>query len=196
MGFFKSKEEKRIERDIQIRKTLGLFGRQVKSLVESERVYLGNAKEALQISAKQQYELAKKALKQTLAQRRRLEQQLLTLKIATQMRNQAESHVEFAKTLNVVSKTIADAFGSADLLQTQKDFEKAMSRARTMEERMDIFLETSSDSMFAEAEEDVVSDEEIDKLIEGKVAHEEVEIDDEITRGLSEVANEISKDKK
>jgi hypothetical protein len=196
MGLFKSKEEKRIERDVQIRQTLGLFVRQVKSLAGKEQAYLVTAQEALQINARQQYELARKALKQTLAQRRRLEQQLLTLRIATQMRDQAESQVEFAGALNAVSKTIADAFGTADLLKTQKNFEEAMSKAKTMERRADIFLDASSDSMFVDTDDLEASDDEIDNLIEGKVVHEEEGVDDEIARGLSEVADELSRDKK
>lgn len=193
MGVLKSKEDKRIERSIQIRKTLGLFNRQVKSLQDMERTYVSNAREAKQINATQQYDLAKKALKQTMEQRKRFEQQLLTLKIANQMRDQAESHVEFAKALNAVSKTISEMFGTADIVQTQKDFEKAMTRARTMEERMDIFLETSSDTMFAESVQDSVPDEEIERLIAGDMAPD-ARVDAEISRGIIEIEREISKD--
>ena len=198
MRLFKSKEERRIERDIQIRKTLGLFRKQIKNLSEKEREYLRNAKEARKISATGQCELAKRALKQTMAQRRRFEQQLLTLKIASQIKDQTESHAQFAKALGGVSKTIAELFGTTDLVKTQKDFERAMERAKSMEERMDIFLEISSESMFAEepAGEAIVSDDEIDKLIEAEAVHEEGKIDQEIEQGLKEIDKELSKDKK
>lgn len=198
MPLFKSKEERRIERDIQLRKTINLFRKQIRGLNEKETAYIKKAKEARQINAQSQYELSRKALKQTLRQRKRFEQQLLTIEIAAQMKDQAESHAEFAKALKGVSKTIAEMFGTADLVQTQKDFEMAMAKAHSMEERMDIFLESSSDSMFSELEGDdeLVSDKEIDELIEAEAVHDESQIDSEIDKGLQEIEKELSKEKK
>ena len=57
-------------------------------------------------------------------------------------------------------------FGSTDFARTQKDFEKAMMQAQTMEERADLFLEMSSSSIFGYegSGEDLVTDDEIDRF--------------------------------
>ena len=197
MALFKSKEEKRIERNIQIQKTLGLFTGQIKKLKKLESGYIAAAREAKRAGAPQQCELAKKALKATMAQRRRLDHQMLTLKIAVQMKEQAETHAQFAGALKGVSKTIADMFGSADMVKTQKDFEMAMAKAQSMEQRVDLFLSSASSNMFGEPmdEGEIVTDAEIDNLIDAEAAHAEQGIDSEIEQGLDEVRRELERDK-
>jgi len=196
MALFKSKDERRIERNIQIQKTLGLFAGQIKKLKKQEDGYIAAGRQAKRVGAPQQLELAKKALKTTMAQRRRLDQQLLTLKIAVQMKEQTETHAEFAKALKGVSKTIADMFGSADMVKTQKDFELAMAKAQSMEQRVDLFLSSASGTMLGEplGEGEIVTDEEIDKLVEAEAAHAEQAADEEIDKGLKEIRDELAKE--
>lgn len=133
-----------------------------------------------------------------LGQRRRLEQQLLTLKIATQMKDQAETHAQFAKALTAVSKTIADMFGATDMVKTQKDFEMAMARAQSMEQRVDLFLSSSSETMLGaeplDADE-IVTDAEIDKLVADEAAGAKGATDAEIDCGLDEVKRELERDR-
>ena len=196
MALFKSKDERRIERNIQIQKTLGLFAGQIKKLKKQEDAYMAAGRQAKRVGAPQQLELAKKALKTTMAQRRRLDQQLLTLKIAVQMKEQTETHAEFAKALKGVSKTIGDMFGSADMVKTQKDFELAMAKAQSMEQRVDLFLSSASGTMLGEplGEGEIVTDEEIDKLVEAEAAHAERAADEEIDKGLKEIRDELAKE--
>ena len=197
MGLFKSKDERRIERNIQIQKTMGMFSGQVKKLKKQEDVYIQAARDARRINAPQQEEIAKKALGSTISQRRRLEQQLLTLRIAVQMKEQAETHSEFAKSLRAVGKTIGEMFGSADLVKTQRDFEMAMAKAQSMEQRVDLFLSTSSETMFNDAmdSDESVTAAEIDAMIgDEAAASESKNIDSEIDAGLDAVRKELSKD--
>ena len=196
MALFRSKAERRIERNIQIQKTLGLFTGQIKKLKKQEDAYIIAAREAKRVGAPQQLELAKKALKTTMAQRRRLDQQLLTLKIATQMKEQAETHAEFAKALTSVSKTIADMFGSADMVKTQKDFEMAMAKAQSMEQRVDLFLTSASGTMLGEplGEGEIVTDDEIDRLVEAEAAAAERTADDQIDQSLKEIRDELARE--
>ena len=67
-------------------------------------------------------------------------------------------------------------FGETDLVQTQADWEKAMVQSQTMEERMDMFLDTVEDMAAQDVEVskagEVVTDEEIDRLIEAEAEAE------------------------
>jgi hypothetical protein len=194
MKLFKSKDERRIERNIQVQKTLGMFTRQIAQLKKQETGYLAAARDARQVGAPQQCDLAKNALKATMAQRRRIDQQLLTLKIAVQMKEQSETHAEFAKALKGVSKSIADMFGTTDMVQTQKDFEMAMMRAQSMEQRVDLFLTSASGTMLGEpaaGDGELVSDDEIDRLVSAEAAQAEDRTDIEINQGLKELRDEL-----
>jgi hypothetical protein len=200
MSLFKSKEERRIERNIQVRKALTQIRRQLKANEKYELDYIEKAKRARKLGWTNQYEFLKKAIKKTATIKIRLERQLLALESATQLKDQAEGHYDFAKAMNAFSKSIAEVFGSTDMAKTQVNFEKAMSKAESIEERMDAFLETTSESMFGyegSSEEELVSDRDIEKMLEEEVAHEERKgIDDQIDKDIADIEEELNKEQK
>ena len=194
MGLFKSKEERKLERDMEIRKGINELKRNVRSLEKHEKDYIKKAKRAKQIGATDQLTFIKRTIKQTAAQKRALERQLLAIETAAQRKNQMEAHGQFAKSLAAVSKSIAEVFGDVNMAETQKNFEKAMSKAETFEQQVELFLDASSDTMFNEQaySEDLVSDDEIDKLIDSEIAHDESKaVDSEIDKGLDEIEQEL-----
>jgi hypothetical protein len=197
MSLFKSKEERRIERNIQVRKAVTQIRRQIASNEKHEVDYIQKAKRAKKLGWDNQYDFLKKAIKKTATIKVGLERQLLALESAAQIKEQAEGHFEFANAMNGLSKSISEVFGATDMAKTQVNFEKAMSQASSLEERMDTFLEMTSDSMFdyqGSSEGELVKDADIDKMLEEEVAHEErAGIDDEIDKDLSDIQKEIEK---
>jgi hypothetical protein len=194
MGLFKSKEERKLERDMEIRKGISELKRNVRGLERHETDYIKKAKRAKQLGAQDQLDFIKKTIKQTAAHRRALERQLLAIETAAQRKNQMEAHGQFARSLAAVSRSIAEVFGDVNFAETQKNFEKAMAQAETFEQQVDVFLEASQETMFNEQaySEDLVSDAEIDKLIETEVVHEESKaVDTEIEKGLGEIEKEL-----
>jgi hypothetical protein len=198
MGLFKSKEERRIERDMEVRKGISAMKRNIRTLEKNEKGYVKKAMRAKQIGAMDQLDFIKKTLKKTACQRRMLERQLLNIETAAQIKNQAEAHAQFARSMHAVSRSIAEVFGTTNWAETQKDFEKAMAQAESIEQRMEIFLDMSADSMFGyegAASEDLVSDDEIDRLIETEIAHEEGKtLDKEIDAGLTDLEKELGRE--
>lgn len=198
MGLFKSPEDRRIERELSIRKGINSIRRNIRDLERNEKQYLEKARRALQMGSQEQVQFLKSALKRSAAQKRAMERQLLNIETALQIKNQAEAHAEFATAMNSLSKSISDMFGTTDFTRTQKDFEKAMMQAQTMEERADLFLESSSSSLFGYegSGEDLVSDDEIDRMIEDEAVAEESksELDDAIDKGLDDVRKELGKE--
>ncbi|MFQ5653137.1 MAG: hypothetical protein ACE5GW_00215 [Planctomycetota bacterium] len=198
MGLFKSRDDRRIEREIEVRKGINLVRRNIRDLEKNERDYLKKARQALQMGSRDQVGFLKMTIKRTASQKRALERQLLNIETALQIKNQAEAHAQFAKAMNAVSRSIGEMFGSTDLTETQREFEKAMVKAQTLEEQMDLFLDMSSSSMFGYegAGEDLVTDEEIDRMIEDEAVAEESksELDQAIADGLDEVRKELGKE--
>jgi hypothetical protein len=78
--------------------------------------------------------------------------------------------------MGLMATEIGKLFGETDLVKTQADWEKAMVQSQTMEERMDMFLDTVEDVAAQDVETskaaEVVSDEEIDRLIEAEAEAE------------------------
>ena len=179
MGMFKSKEEKRIERDIEVRKGVNSLKRNIRDLAKHEVSYIAKAKKARKIGDQSQYDFLKRQLKKTAGQRRMRERQLLSIETAVQIKNQAESDADFAK--------------------TQKNFEKAMMQADTLQQQMEIFLEMTQEHVMSgevEGEDQVVSDAEIDKMLDEEVVHEEGgSVDKDIEKGLKDIQDELDRER-
>lgn len=191
---FKSKEDRQIERDLEIRKGIATIKKNIKELEKNERDYLKKARRAKEIGSTQQYDFIKNTLKRTAVQRQLMERQLLNIETAQQIKNQSATHAQFAKSMNAISQSLAELFGATDFEKTQKDFEKAMVKAETMEERMEMFLELTSEGLMnKEGGEEIVSDEEIEALIQSELKEPSV-LDQEISKGLAEIERELGKD--
>jgi hypothetical protein len=199
MGMFKSKEEKRIERDIEVRKGVNSLKRNIRDLAKHESSYILKAKKAKKIGDSSQYEFLKRQLKKTAAQKRMRERQLLSIETAVQIKNQAESDADFAKSMGSVAKAVSEVYGSVDFAKTQKNFEKAMMQAETLQQQMEIFLEMTQEHVMAgevEGEDQVVSDAEIDKMLDEEVEHEESgSLDKDIEKGLKDIQDELDRER-
>ena len=198
MGMFKSKEERRIERDIEVRKGINSLKRNIRDLYKHEASYVEKAKKAKKIGDKDQYVFLKRQLKKTAAQKRVRERQLLSIETAVQIKNQAESDADFAKSMGSVAKAVSEVYGSVDFAKTQKNFEKAMMQAETLQQQMEIFLEMTQEHVMAgevEGENELVSDAEIDRMLDEEVVHEESGgVDKDIEKGLKDIQDELDRE--
>ena len=199
MGMFKSKEEKRIERDIEVRKGVNSLKRNIRDLAKHEVSYIAKAKKAKKIGDQSQYDFLKRQLKKTAGQRRMRERQLLSIETAVQIKNQAESDADFAKSMGSVAKAVSEVYGSVDFAKTQKNFEKAMMQAETLQQQMEIFLEMTQEHVMSgevEGEDAVVSDAEIDKMLDEEVVHDEGgSVDKDIEKGLKDIQDELDRER-
>jgi len=199
MGMFKSKEEKRIERDIEVRKGVNSLKRNIRDLAKHEVSYIFKAKKAKKIGDQSQYDFLKRQLKKTAAQKRMRERQLLSIETAVQIKNQAESDADFAKSMGSVAKAVSEVYGSVDFAKTQKNFEKAMMQAETLQQQMEIFLEMTQEHVMSgevEGEDQVVSDAEIDKMLDEEVVHDEGGgLDKDIEKGMKDIQDELDRER-
>ena len=106
MGIFKSREEKKIERTIEVRKGVNSLKRNIRDLAKHETSYVTMAKKAKKIGDNDQYKFLKRQLKKTAAQRRLRERQLLSIETAVQIKNQAESDADFARSMGAVANVV------------------------------------------------------------------------------------------
>ena len=176
MGLFKSAEERRIERDIKIRQGIRRIEKSIREQGKFQDEFIKNAQRAKKIGDNAQYTFIRNSLKKTASIRKMLERQLLSVKNAMLIKRQAEASADFAQAMGMMAAEIGKLFGETDLVKTQADWEKAMVQSQTMEERMTMFLDTVEDVAAQDAElsgsSEVVSDEEIDRLIDAETEAE------------------------
>src|SRR5512138_122746 len=149
MGLFKSKEERRIEREMKIKGGLRSIERSIRQQEKFSEDFIKNARHAQQIGDKGQYLFIRSALKKTAAVKKMLERQLLAIKNALLIQQQAQASQQFAESMNLMAQEIGRVFGEMDLARTQAQWEKAVAQAGSMEERMDLFLDSMEQGAIA-----------------------------------------------
>ena len=194
MGLFKSKEERRIEREMKIRQGMKAIERSIRQQEKFADDFIKNAQHARKIGDNQQYAFIRGALKKTAAVKKMLERQLLSIKNAMLIQQQAAASRQFAESMTLMAQEIGQTFKEMDLTKTQADWERAVTQAGTVEEKMDVFLDSMEQSALSggvsSAREELVSDQEIDRMIQADVlAAERTELGK-----LDELESEIAKE--
>ena len=195
MGLFKSKDERRIEREMKIRAGLRSIERSIRQQEKFAEDFVKNAQNAQKIGDQGQYQFIRGALKRTAGTKKMLERQLLAMKTAMLIQQQAQASQQFGESMALMAREIGRVFGEMDLTQTQAQWEKAVAQAGSLEQRMDLFLdsmETSGAAATPSAEQSgLVSDEEIDRMIQADVlAAEKTELG-KLDQLESEIAKEL-----
>src|SRR6184192_2917600 len=193
MGLFKSKDERRIEREMKVKAGMRSIERSIRQQEKFSEDFIRNARYARQIGDEGQYQFIRGALKKTAAVKKMLERQLLAIKNAMLIQQQAAASQQFAESMTLMAREIGRVFGEMDLTKTQAQWERAVAQAGSMEERMEVFLDsmeqTASLGVPASAGTDSVSDQEIDRMIQADVlASERAELGK-----LDQLESEIAK---
>jgi hypothetical protein len=196
MGLFKSKDERRIEREMKIRQGLRAIEKSIRQQEKFSEDFIRNAQHARKIGDNNQYLFIRGALKKTAAVKKMLERQLLAIKNAMLIQQQAQASAQFAESMNLMAREIGRVFGETDLLKTQSQWEKAVAQASTMEERMELFLDSMEQSAIAgsatmNAKEELVTDDEIDRMIQADVLAAEKQELGKLDELESEIAKEL-----
>jgi hypothetical protein len=195
MGLFKSKDERRIESEMKVRAGLRSIERAVRQQEKFAEDFIKNAQHAKKIGDEGQYQFIRSALKRTAAVKKMLERQLLSMKNAMLIQQQAQASQQFAESMSLMAGEISRVFGEMDLTKTQSQWERAVAQAGSLEERMDLFLDSMEQSGVAATpmggKEELVSDEEIDRMIQADVlAAERTELG-KLDQLESEIAKEL-----
>src|SRR6187431_3028333 len=195
MGLFKSKDERRIEREMKIRGGMRAIERSIRQQEKFSDDFIKNARRARQIGDEGQYQFIRNALKKTAAVKKMLERQLLAIKNAMLIQQQAAASQQFAESMSLMATEIGRVFGELDLTKSQAQWERAVAQAGSIEERMEIFLDSMEQSAISGAsvtsgKQELVTDDEIDRMIQADVlAQEKTELGK-----LDELESEIAKE--
>jgi hypothetical protein len=195
MGLFKNKDERRIEREMKIRSGMRSIEKAIREQEKFAEDFIKNAQHARRIGDNGQYLFIRSALKKTAAVKKMLERQLLAIRNAMLIQKQAQASQDFAESMTVMAGEIGRVFGEMDLTKTQAQWERAVAQAGSMEERMGLFLDsmeqTAVSGATTGAREELVSDEEIDRMISADVLASEKRELGQLDELESEIAKEL-----
>ncbi len=168
MGFIAERREtKAIKQKLFIKKAMTNMNRIVEKLESQKELYILKARKAKQKGATSQVEIAKKALKMTMAYQKRAEEMLLQFDIAYQMKDLGDMTNQFMKGMFILSRDMQKLSKSSNFMKAQKKFEKAMSGMEIQSMDMEGFLEESKEIFEnLEDEANLIDDKEIDNLID------------------------------
>jgi hypothetical protein len=198
MGLFKSKEERKLEREMKIKAGMRSIEKSIRQQEKFASDFVKNAQHAKKIGDEGQYQFIRNALKKTATVKRMLERQLLSIKNAMLIQQQAAASQDFAQSMSIMAQEIGRVFGEMDLTKTQVQWEKAVAQAGSMEERMEVFLdsmEQSAASGTTTSSKELVSDDEIDRMIMADVLAQEKQEMGKLDELESEIAKELGASK-
>ena len=196
MGLFKSKEERRIEREMIIRRGVKSIERSINEQQKFAESFIKNAQRAKKVGDDQQYNFIREQLKKTTSIKRMLERQLVAINSAMIIQKQATASAQFAESMGVLAEEIGKTFGELDLTKTQAQWEKAVTQSQSIEERMGLFLDSMETGMgqgSAAPTSATVSDDEIDRMIEADVLAQETSELGKLDQLESEIEKELAR---
>src|SRR3954453_24036591 len=102
MGLFKSKDERRIEREMKIRQGMKAIERSIRQQEKFSDYFIKNAQHTRKIGDKQLYLFIRGALKKTTVVKKMMKRQLLRIKNAMLIQQQAAASRQFAESMTLM----------------------------------------------------------------------------------------------
>jgi hypothetical protein len=97
--------------------------------------------------------------------------------------------------MTLMAREIGQVFGELDLTKTQAEWERAVTQAGTIEERMELFLDSMEQSAISGSvtttNTELVTDDEIDRMIAADVLAQEKQELGKLDQLESEIAKEL-----
>lgn len=187
-----AKREKEIQAKIRIRKSLNSMKNQSVKLEGFKKDYIEKARKAALINNKPNYNLAKQGLKLCISKQRFLDSMIGNFEIALQMNEMNKVINQFITGMNTISDDMKGITSSIDISKAQEAYEKALANNEGQYEALDAFLQEAEASIesFAGNENDV-SEDELDKLINTQAVDSETSIDEEIDQKINAIRQKM-----
>ena len=185
-------KEKEISTKIRIRRTLNDMKLQSSKLDGFKKDYIEKARQAALINNKQTYNLAKQGLKLCLSKQRFLDSMVANFEIALQMNEMNKVINGFVSGMNLIADAMIGVTSTIDIAKAQAAYEKALASNQGQYEALDAFLREAEGSIesFAGNENDV-SEDELDMLINNEACDSEDSLDNEIDEKIENVRQKM-----
>lgn len=203
LDWFENRRRTReIERDMEARRGKIQVRRHIDRQKQMAKKLYQLGRRALQLGDERQFQVLGKQYLWTLQEIKRGERFLLTIEAIEARRDQARAIAEFLNSVQAMSKSILAVSDPKRLAQHQRELELAIARAEDMEQRLDLILEMTDETVFASE----MPDEELARSLK-ELEHEmlqaeatdeagtaEEELDSRIEAALRRIEEQMRKD--
>lgn len=189
MGLFQNAEKKEMQRRLLIKQTMKSIEKYIAGLNKQYESYVEIAKVAKMKGADQQFKLAVSAIRTVTSQKQKAEEMLLNIQITSQMRDLTKMTKGFLTTMNTMSKDMIKTTKSMDFDNVTKNFETALDNVEVATDRLDTLLDSSNDSYASIADNSKISNDEIAKMIDLEIAHQESVLNSNIDAKMEKLNN-------
>ncbi|MGN1235265.1 MAG: hypothetical protein ACI4U2_04740 [Christensenellaceae bacterium] len=189
MGLFKTREEKRIEQRMLVKRTISSMEKQIDKLEERKKAFVEQARKARAEGLDAQYTLALSGYRTCLVQSKRLSEMKLNFELLAQMKDMAELNKDFLKGMSALSGQMSRLVSEREFLKVQKSFALSMQKAGRQSELMGKLL-SGTEAAF---EESAGMTEEEKAKIEGELAMEQEDgvTEEDIEREIAELKRKL-----
>lgn len=198
MAWFKSKQQKEIEKKMLIKRTINTMNKQINRLEDQKQVFIDAAKRAKLKGLDAQFNLALSGYKMTVQQQKRAQEMLLNFEITAQMKDVTMMTSEFLRGMSDISKEMTKLADAKEFAKIQTQFEQAMAAVETQTDQMDNFMEMSQETFYAAGKDKSgkqMSDEELEKFIMEQASQDELSSEN-IDKEMEEVRKKIESETK
>ena len=173
--------KKRAERNGKVNRTVAQIKQTISKLERMKTEYMQKAVDAKTRGESGSYSLAKSGLNATLSQLKRAKEMLLNIEITAELQRMGEVNADLLKGMSTLAKRINKINKQSDFVKLQKEIQKALTGMEEAQAGLDGFLQ-NSDAAFATISQSpsALSDEEIDRRVDGKATEKELLMDEEI----------------
>ena len=191
------RQEKEINRDVQIRMGMARLRRHIAHQKEMLERLTDLAKEALRINDEARFRQVGKQLLWTQRDIARWEKNILSLELLAARREQVRASVDVLQAVKTMSESLTELAGPEQTASFQLELEKGLAQATSLEERMEVMMETMDSALGAELPADEAALKDLEASLSEKVAGEEsASFDHEIEEGLRSIRKELEDEKK
>jgi len=192
------RQKKEIEREVRFKQGLSRVRSYVQKCNQAQKRYWELGKRALKLGDRQQFENIARAYLRTGDTMARWERYLLAMETVSIQRDQVKSTGEFAGSMKALSDSMMVGAKPEDITKMQVELERALTRARTLDETLAAVMDATSDTIFSAEGLSEDSLKEVETAMRGEVEYEvgEAAVDERIARGLQRIEEEMKKELK
>jgi hypothetical protein len=195
MGLFKSKRQRELEAEMQVRQSKARIERFIRHAKKVELRYWELGKQALRLGDRQQFAQLAGALLSARDQANHWERYLLQLETLSVRREEVAATGDFIKGITVVTNSILRGASPDQIAEMQLKMEKALVKADSLQEILSMAMETSAETISGSTELDEKRLDEIAGQMGGEAAAEEgAGYDQRIAQGLKQLEEAMRKE--
>ena len=195
MGLFKSKRQRQLEAEIQVRQSKARIQRFIRNARKVQNRYWDLGKQALRLGDREQFVQLASAFVRTREHANQWERYLLQLETLSVRHEEVAATGDFIKGISAITTSILRGASPDKVAAMQDKMTRALVKAQALEDVLAVAMESSADTVFGADElDDRKLEEFAGQMASEAEAEEGAAYDERIAQGLKQIEEEMRKE--